>query len=334
MIVFYYYYNLQIIKELNKISDIYKGIRIFNELILDLLGRDTSAALLFNEQTKEKFKNIYVISLFTKRIILFIILLFNLFCIYYAILKGNIRGLNWQMHYLFACITQILIEICIFETMLVIWSHVIIPNMIFNDIIFAFNSLKTTIENIDNKNDNNKNIDNNNKENMNVFNMPDYFFISTRLAQSFPYLIESQIIIKYESIYPSRYLFKQLHKKNNNNNENENNEIIINNLRKSNKMWKYMNYIRKYIIRPISISLLHLISITPIIGQEFIIQIIQPILLAVVFLIIYICLSFPLLFVAAVGGLILISLLIWYIIKKISEKQKDYIIFPCRHPIK
>jgi len=175
------------IEMLKLVSDKLTGIEIIHFFIADLLGSTTAAAKIFEQIIKEEFKRTQIVTLSTKCIAGIILISMNIFFAYYSVLFGFTQGIVWQRQYVFACVVQMIVEVFINETLEVTWMHFCVPSIVVSsemqkaialieeviDRICAFSpqSLKDEVPCL--------------------INAPEYLFISTRVAKSFPHLMES-----------------------------------------------------------------------------------------------------------------------------------------------
>src|SRR5207244_632263 len=109
-----------------------------HEFVLDVLGRDTDAAKIFHEKSGADFKSSYVVSFSLKVVVCVILICMNLVCLLYAMLRGYIRGIEWQRQYLLACVMQCLVEMLLFETTVVIWCNVVVPQVVLDEVTKAY----------------------------------------------------------------------------------------------------------------------------------------------------------------------------------------------------
>jgi hypothetical protein len=65
----------------------------------------------------EDFRSTKVVTRRAKFLCVLAIVASNLFCLYYALLKGYSRGVEWQRAYLMGAVSQIVVEIGLFESM-------------------------------------------------------------------------------------------------------------------------------------------------------------------------------------------------------------------------
>lgn len=113
-------------------------MEILHEFILDLLGRDTPAAKIYEAKSEGDFHYIKVVYLQLKIFICILLFCVHTFFVYFAVLKVYTKGLAWQHAYLMACIAQILIEIFLFETLETIWIDFLVPSFVSCEVRLAF----------------------------------------------------------------------------------------------------------------------------------------------------------------------------------------------------
>jgi len=179
------------------------GMRIIHEFILDILGRDTAHGKIFERKVHSEFKKTHAVYGTTKVVAVTLIVCVNIFCFIYAILKGYSRGWAWQMQYVLACTLQLLVEILLFETMDVAWSHLVIPQFAAKEV----NAARVRIQAIVNKFAEDAQIQG--PRHVDPFNSADYFFVSKELARARPTSIESKLILRFESLAPTPGLSKR-----------------------------------------------------------------------------------------------------------------------------
>lgn len=134
-----------------------------------------------------------VVSRWAKSVAWFGIFLLNLFFIYFSMLRGLQRGYDWQLMYLTACVVQFVIEILFYETSECAIIHYLIPDLARNEIQSVQFVLHKSIESLW--------IDVPAGHEL-PLNAPDYLFVSTRLANAFPNLLESMVVRSYFTYSP------------------------------------------------------------------------------------------------------------------------------------
>ena len=196
------------IQRLRVAVDNHLGLEILHKFILDILGRDTPAALIFSGKTEEDFKKTPVRTLRLKIVVSIFIFLANALFVYFSVLKGFVKGVAWQKSYLVACIIQMVLEIYLFETMECIWINVFVPSIVHPEVQRVNHLLLDIINDICNKAVHGQKItDGNDKR---LLDSPDYLFMSNRLARAFPTLMESMIVRAYHNHLPGEISQKWL----------------------------------------------------------------------------------------------------------------------------
>ena len=241
-----------ITKDMQNKTDKQRGYELLRIFILDILGRDTISARIFEIKSDEDIKNTRYVTFGMKGLAWCGIVSTNLFFVYFSILKGYVKGLSWQQSFLAGCITQLLLEVLLFETFECIWVNYIIPTLVWKEVNDAYKKIQTTIDELCNINPINTNC---------ILNAPTYLFVSTNVAKQYPDLIESIIIKTYQTHLPGDF-----HKK-----------------------WKYSlpnlynisnhNNTRYGIMAAIMV-ILQMIGASPFVLQRMIIRVSQPVILA------------------------------------------------------
>ena len=181
-------------EKLNLALDNHIGVEMLHLFILDLLGRETPAARIFESKAKEDFINTTVVTMRTRVLCYIFLVVINLFFAFYSILKGYQKGLDWQNSYLIACISQILVEIILFETMESIWIQFFVPNLISSEVQRVNQILSDTIVEL-------CSVETKKEDNL-VLDATEYLFVSTNLAKLYPDLMESVLILSYHTYLP------------------------------------------------------------------------------------------------------------------------------------
>mmetsp|Transcript_27237 Transcript_27237/g.37411 ORF Transcript_27237/g.37411 Transcript_27237/m.37411 type:complete len:938 (+) Transcript_27237:1783-4596(+) len=180
-------------------SNKHTGIEIIHLFIVDLLGRDTTSAKIFEQKIRDDFKRTQIVTMFAKYLAGMILFLMNILFAYYCVLFGFVQGVAWQRQYLFACIVQMLVEIFINETLEVVWMNFCVPSLVMS------NSMQKVItlieESIDQLCDSTPPKD----VSPSLINAPDYLFVSTKVAMSFPNLMESIFVRTFITHLPGEF---------------------------------------------------------------------------------------------------------------------------------
>jgi len=298
-------------------NDAHVGVEIMNEFLLDIIGRNTPVAKIFEQKTESHFSTAEIQSDWVKFLAGCGIAIINLLCVLFAILKGSVRGLSWQQHYLSACILQVIVEICLFET------EVIIPQLVFDRVNIAFDNVMNTLDAMHedkvasilaSKGSKLKARD----AFVNVLNVPDYLFVSTRLAKVFHKQIESSVVSRYESIYPSNNLAVLL--------KTVNEDDLIRVQEQEEASWLQDNWLFKFLrlsmFGSVYFAMLIRVAVVPMHIQQFVISTLQPVIFAAILVIIYKCVYNPWYFAIVFVVLVLIVLVVKNYVGNLSDKQR------------
>eukprot|EP01035_Chromulina_nebulosa_P027316 gene27316-35900_t len=174
------------------------GLEVFHLFIVDILGRDSPAAKIFQSKLGEDFEQTKVVKYNKKVVAGLVLVTLNILFAYYSILYGSVRGEAWQMIYLGACLAQFFIEVCINETLECMWLNYIIPKLAAKEVIAAHRVLLDLVDTFCQTDSQPLP----NSEMKGPLNAPDYLFVSTNVAKAFPSLMESLIIQSYLTPLP------------------------------------------------------------------------------------------------------------------------------------
>lgn len=188
-----------------------RGYELLRLFVVDLLGRDTSAAIVFKTKTEMECPA-FTSSAIPKVFVLLLLLSLDAFFIYYAILKGFSKGLSWQGDYVKAWGLQVVLDVAVFETVKCLWLHVFLPRFVGKEVRYAKDQVVKTIadlvrgERLDSEGDVQELPGGHHSlvlpADLCVLNGPSFFFISHRLSNKLPSLMESWIVRAYYSAVP------------------------------------------------------------------------------------------------------------------------------------
>jgi hypothetical protein len=189
------------------------GHELLHLFVLDLLGRSTPAAMIYHAKMDEEYKHIRVVSLTAKRLTVLCLLLLNAFFVYYAVLKGYVKGVTWQYNYLVACIMQMISEIVFFETMETFWMDVFIPSFAAKEVQGAFHQVLETVHRLCFVQEEYEQVESPKSaddvaSNYLIFNTAEHLFVSYKVAKAFPQVLESTMILCYSNPFPGELAHK------------------------------------------------------------------------------------------------------------------------------
>jgi hypothetical protein len=163
------------------------------------LGRSTPEAKIFCSKLNEDHQRYLVVTNTSKRRSIVFIIGINIFFIYYTVLHGLLKGIDWQIQFLYSCLIQILIEVNLFETIECIYINVVIPCVVREKVFEAYQILFELIDKICNVNEENQH-----EEHRKYINVPSILYVSTNVAKQYPNIIESVIVSSYNTCFPGK----------------------------------------------------------------------------------------------------------------------------------
>ncbi len=190
------------VKKLSVATDEHIGLEILHLFILDILGRDSAVARIFQSKSAEDFRHAQVVSRRSKMLAWCGVIFINVFFIYYTVLHGFVKGLSWQQCFLAGCIVQLIVEILLNETMECIWVNFLVPDLVTKEVFQAADALKQTINNLCCLGSTDERF---------FLDAPGYLFVSTNIAKKHPELLESMIVRSYQNHQPSPIMADKWH---------------------------------------------------------------------------------------------------------------------------
>lgn len=185
--------------EFQSMTESERGIYILQIFLQDVIGRDSPAAKIFVSKSGSSIYPAKAVSHWLQRLAVLVIVLVNLFCMFYSVLKGYQKGVKWQRAYAISCCLQLVSEIIFFETLEAFWVEFLVPNLVYKEIFRCQLILKQLVKEISQlllqhgQRNRSKEI---------LFNVPSHFYVSHHLAKRFPTLVESMMLLSYESYLP------------------------------------------------------------------------------------------------------------------------------------
>jgi hypothetical protein len=187
--------------ELSNYSVQHAGLEILHLFMLDLLGRDTVAAKVFQEKFGEEFSHARVVVRAQKYAAGAILLGLNAFFIYYILLKGFQEGLKWQYQYLFCCLVQLAVDLLLFETVECAWLNFSVPQFVHQEVVVAAGKLIALTQLVAGQHSDLETAGTVATSKFFV-NAPAHLFVSVKLAKALPQLLESLIVGSYSHHLP------------------------------------------------------------------------------------------------------------------------------------
>lgn len=174
------------------------GLELLQLFVVDLLGRNTPAGCIFVTKCSDDFERVIMVNKFLKLLLVVLIMLINILFIYFSIHIGLTKGLHWQTDYVRAWIAQCVLDGLLFETLFILWMQCALPYCIKQQVQKAYGVLQRNLQQL---------YDDANSHAMGGLvccNAPEYLFVSHRMANVFPDLLESSIVRCYSSPLPVR----------------------------------------------------------------------------------------------------------------------------------
>ena len=128
------------------------------------------------------------ISKFAHIFCLAVIIAINVLGVIYILTTGLGRDVSFQRIYLYAVAIQMGAEIFILETFECLWVYRFTPRLISRELNEAIVIINNAVEDAFLQYDDDEDI-----------NVPEYFYISTKLAQHFPFLFESSMVLAHQT---------------------------------------------------------------------------------------------------------------------------------------
>ena len=284
--------NKVVAKLKSNATDTHIGMEIIQLFIQDLLGRETSAAKIFRSKLEEDFSNLPVVKRRVKVFVTVLLVLINIFFIYFTILRGFERGKKWQRSFVMGCVIQIIVEMCLYETCECVWINIFVPNLVTQDVHNIYQILRDTVEDLGKQfttsnqdllgrrgsetktsNEMKRGDAIHDKERENnlialkdpVLNVPDFLFISNRVAKEFPNIVESVLVMSFCTTLPGTMRSIWLHSSQRQ-------------LRSMKPEYSYLQIIPTFLLGIMNIGtfFVYCVSIIPFDIQRMIIRFIQP----------------------------------------------------------
>ena len=308
-------------------SDAEIGVEIMSEFILDMIGRDTPVAKIFSQKVESHFRRAAVRSVWSKLLALCAVVVLNVACITYIVLKASIRGVAWQNQYIAACIVQVLAEIVLFETFIVVWCEVVVPQLIHSHVSHAFRDVLDTLDKMcadekasvvaDGNDGGSRRIEQD--PSIKVVNTPEYFFVSHKMAKLLGDRVESGVVTRYESMYPSKDLLRRW---------NPGSDVA----KEASISVDLPSWITEHrVFRLLGLSMLLSFFITllvafvriPMQAQVFVLSMVQPFIFTAILVAFYACLDKPVLFAAFAVVLLIVGAGVYYLVRSVSASQRS-----------
>jgi hypothetical protein len=183
----------KIAKDLKYATDQHIGLEMLHLFVLDILGRDTAAARIFQFKAEEDFFKVRVVSRRTQMLAWCGVVFLNLFFVYFTILKSYEKGNAWQRAFVAGAIVQIVVEVLFNETIECVWVNFLVPRLVSEEVNKVAMKLHAAISQLCAPETSDSHY---------FLDAPSYLFVSTAVAKKFPALLESMVVRAYQSHLP------------------------------------------------------------------------------------------------------------------------------------
>jgi hypothetical protein len=139
------------------------------------------------------FAEVAVVTIWGRRVGWCLVILINLFFVFFAVLRASQRSRSWQNQYIVSCVAQFFMEVFIFESASVIWVHWVIPRLVAHNVSIVIASLKVLVDSA---------LSTSQVDWQQPIDSTDYFFVSKAIAQKYPHLLESAVVLSFHSYFP------------------------------------------------------------------------------------------------------------------------------------
>jgi hypothetical protein len=178
-------------------ADCQIGLDVLQMLVVDVLGRDSISAQIFDSKVKYDFRRKFVVKLLAKGLTCLALIVFN---IVVAVLTARLtadRSNEWQQAFIAACFVQLALE-GIFTTNDCILWHYTLPAYISEELQA---SVRTIMEGIDHALLHTE-LWKEKRRVVPILETTSYLFVSRQIAAKFPHIFECSIVLSFMSMFP------------------------------------------------------------------------------------------------------------------------------------
>ena len=100
---------------------------------------------------------------------------------------------SWQRAYLAACLSQLVLEVVVFQTAECLWIYLAVPKLISQEVDAAMASMHQAINAAFRQQDDKREA---------ILNSSAHFFASREVAEFFPHLFEASVVLAFQSFHP------------------------------------------------------------------------------------------------------------------------------------
>jgi hypothetical protein len=208
------------------------GAEFCHHLIIDLLGRHTMRAKVFETKSSWHLKSDYIIPPVLKTVAFCFSVLLNVYFMWMCMLYGGAKGRGWQVSWFFFSVLFLFFMFAVEMTVEAVMVGFVIPCQVLMDIraLMAEFQMRlntrevyqllldhhngTTLSGIDGMNtgkrgDDDENDGHDRKSILDTFSSTDHLFVSAFIAREFPSLPESVLVRVFRHVHPRMGLLKE-----------------------------------------------------------------------------------------------------------------------------
>ena len=174
---------------LDPVSEGYNMV-LLHAFVMDYLGRDNDSARVFYSRAESVFEPKQSVLFFHKMLAILFILALNSAFLCFVILQNTSRERSYQICFLIYFLIQFFIEYIYFEAMICLWMFYAIPLTVCREVQSAISALRESTKKAFLH-----------RADVTILNATKWFFVSTKLAEGSPHLLESQVVLAHETLF-------------------------------------------------------------------------------------------------------------------------------------
>ena len=179
------------------------GMELMRLFMMDVLGRDTPVAAVFDRHTRRTiFRKWTVVAAEAQAVLLLLLLGTMGWLVAATISMGRSKGEQWQQHWVALCFFNIFILFFIQMTLEAVVVFYIVPNVITPSLQRVQYRLRKAAEVLEEELQKDPEEREAKAAGMTEFSASDYLFTSTRLCREFPTLPESLLLLQFHEVMP------------------------------------------------------------------------------------------------------------------------------------
>jgi hypothetical protein len=184
------------IKKLKSLPSDQVGVQIIELFVRDCLGRSTREATIFSQKV-HPLKPKYVLTWGMKCFTFACLIIVNMYFIFACMLYAADKGYRWQRGWFYTCIVNFFVDVCINSVTMASVIYYVVPNLIVDKARHA----KATVNRIVHQLCSSQTLSHPAHRKLSA---TAYYFVSMHVARAFPDLLESRIVLGYNSFFVSR----------------------------------------------------------------------------------------------------------------------------------